>query len=178
MLASARVFARVCLPFWAVRARAGPSAPASVPVPIIAVVSLKVRIAPECPEAPEFGKDGVMPENTLRGYPPELKERAVRMYVEMRSDYATDWEAVRKIGELLGVSMTETVRKWVRQAEVDTGDRAGVTTNESDEIKRANAILKTASSFSRPSSTGRRGDRDVHQRVPGPSRRRWSAVGS
>src|SRR5699024_12129303 len=110
VLASARVFARVCLPFWAVRARAGPSAPASVPVPIIAVVSLKVRIAPECPEAPEFGKDGVMPENTLRGDPPVLKERAVRMYVEMRSDYATYWKAVRKYGGMLVVLCTGTVQ--------------------------------------------------------------------
>lgn len=64
---------------------------------------------------------------------------------------------MRAVSELLGVGTTETVRKWVRQAEIDTGSRSGVSTEESvelkrlkrenAELKRANAILKTASAF-------------------------------
>jgi transposase len=62
-----------------------------------------------------------------------------------------------RVAELLGVGTAETVRKWCRQAEVDTGMRAGVTSEDSAEIKRlkrenaelrrANAILKAASAF-------------------------------
>jgi transposase len=69
----------------------------------------------------------------------------------------SEWSAMRRIAELLGVGSGETVRKWVRQAQVDAGARAGVSTEEAAEIKRlkrenaelrrANAILKAASAF-------------------------------
>jgi len=62
-----------------------------------------------------------------------------------------------EVARLLGVGTAETVRKWVRQAEVDVGRRPGTTTEESEELKRlrrenaelkrANAILKAASTF-------------------------------
>ena len=98
-----------------------------------------------------------MSGNTSRRYPPELKARAVRMYAEIRPEHESDWEAMGRVAELLGISTAETVRKWVRRGQVDAGDRAGVTTEEAAEIRRlkrenaelrrANAILKAASSF-------------------------------
>lgn len=90
-------------------------------------------------------------------YPPELRERAVRMVAEVRADYESPWAAMNAVAEKLGIGTGETVRKWVRQAEIDGGVRAGTTTEESDELKRlrrenaelkrANDILKAASAF-------------------------------
>ena len=98
-----------------------------------------------------------MPGNTTKRYPPELRQRAVRMVAEIRGDHESGWAAMVKVAELLGVTSAETVRKWVRQDQVDAGARSGVTSQESAEVirlkrenaelKRANAILKAASVF-------------------------------
>ncbi len=86
-----------------------------------------------------------------------MRERAVRMVEEVRAEHESEWAAIAKVAELLGVGTAETVRKWVRQAQVDAGARPGTTTEESAELKRlkrenaelkrANAILKAASVF-------------------------------
>jgi transposase len=90
-------------------------------------------------------------------YPPELRERAIRMVAEVRPDYPSDWPAIVAVAAKLGIGSAETLRKWVRQAEVNAGQRPGVTSEESAEIKRlrrenaelrrANEILKAASVF-------------------------------
>ena len=93
----------------------------------------------------------------VTNYPPELRERAVRMVAQVRPDYPSDWPAICAVAGKLGIGTAETLRKWVRQAEVDAGTRPGVTSEESAEIKRlkrenaelrrANEILRAASAF-------------------------------
>jgi transposase len=95
--------------------------------------------------------------SSRRRYPPELRERAVRMVAEISGQHDSEWSAISEVARLLGVGCAETVRKWVRQGQVDAGARSGTTTDESAELKRlqrenaelrrANAILKTASAF-------------------------------
>ncbi|MCX4774860.1 IS3 family transposase [Streptomyces sp. NBC_01285] len=91
-------------------------------------------------------------------YPKELKERAVRLVLETRDQYKTESAAIRSIGAKLDIG-PESLRNWVRQAEVDAGARTGTTTEESAqlkalkkevaELKRANEILKAAAKFLR-----------------------------
>jgi transposase len=52
-------------------------------------------------------------------YPPELRERAVRMVAEVRADYPSEWAAIGAVAQRLGIGSTETLRKWTRRAEVD-----------------------------------------------------------
>jgi transposase len=90
-------------------------------------------------------------------YPTELRQRAVRLVAEQRDQYQSEYEAIRSIAAKLGISTAETLRKWMRQAEIDSGRRAGTTSEESaelrklraevKELRRANEILKAASAF-------------------------------
>ena len=89
-------------------------------------------------------------------YPPELRERAVRMVLETIEQTGQRVGVVTRIARQLGIG-PESLRTWVRQAEVDGGRRPGVTTAEQQrvaelerevrELRRANEILKAAASF-------------------------------
>ena len=90
-------------------------------------------------------------------YPAELRERAVLMVAEVRAEYVSEWAAIVAVAKRLGIGSAETLRKWVRQAEIDAGNRPGVTGQESAdlrklraevrELRRANEISKAASVF-------------------------------
>ena len=90
-------------------------------------------------------------------YPKELRDRAVRMVFETKGEYPTEFNAITSVARKLGIGSAETLRKWVRRAEIDSGLRPGITTEESEQIKalrrentelrRANEILKSASAF-------------------------------
>jgi transposase len=96
------------------------------------------------------------PHSTQRRYPPELKERAVRLVRETAAEQGERHGAITRVAKSLGIG-SESVRLWVRQAEVDDGERAGLTTQERErlkqlerenrELRRANEILKSASAF-------------------------------
>ena|SRR5487761_29894 len=67
-------------------------------------------------------------------YPAELRERAVRMVLEHRNEYPSEWAAIKSIATKLGVHH-ESVRIWVRRAQVDAGERAGLTTEERERLR-------------------------------------------
>ena len=107
-------------------------------------------------------------------YPRELRERAVRMVAQVRPKYPSDWPAICAVAEKLGIGTAETLRKWVRQAEVDAGQRPGVTSEESVEIRRLKRRTPSCAGrmtssrrrrlSSRRSSTAHRHTREVHRR--------------
>jgi transposase len=79
------------------------------------------------------------------------------MVAEVRPDYDTEWAAMKAVASKLGIGAAETVRTWVRRDQIDSGQRPGTTSEESEqikrlkkenaELKRANEILKAASTF-------------------------------
>lgn len=92
-----------------------------------------------------------------RNYSPEMRARAVGMVAEVRADYPSEWAAIQAVAAKLGIGTAETLRKWVRRAEIDAGTRPGVTSAEAAdvrklraenrELRRANGILKAAAAF-------------------------------
>ncbi len=99
-----------------------------------------------------FGKVNIMPKK----FTPEVKAKAVRLVCDHVDDYAYEWEAIKTVASRLGMG-AETLRKWVRQSEIDEGASEGITTTVSIEmraLKRKNAelertveILKAATTF-------------------------------
>jgi transposase len=91
-----------------------------------------------------------------RRYPPELRERAVRLVFETAAEQGERHGAVGRVARQLGIG-PESLRHWVRQAEIDRGERGGLTTEERERIKAlerenrelrpANEILKSAAPF-------------------------------
>jgi transposase len=93
---------------------------------------------------------------TTRRYTPEEKAQAVRLVRQMRAERGMDHGCIQRVAKQLGYGV-ESVRSWVRQADIDDGDRPGVSTAEAErikaleqenrELKRTNEILRRASAF-------------------------------
>ena len=104
------------------------------------------------------GRGAVSGKPSTRRYTPEEKEQAVRMVRTLRTELGTSQGTVKRVAEQLGYGV-ESVRMWVKQAEVDAGEVPGTTSAEAARIKeleqeirelrRANAILRSASAFMR-----------------------------
>ena len=93
---------------------------------------------------------------TSKRYPPELKERATRMVLDLRREDPNDQGVISRVARQLGVGI-ESLRSWVKQAEIDDGVQGGLTTEERKELselrkenrdlKRSNDILQAAAIF-------------------------------
>jgi transposase-like protein len=87
---------------------------------------------------------------------PEVQERAVRLVLETQAQHESEWAAIKSVAGKIGCT-PETLRKWVRRTQVDSGKRPGVTSAERErvkelerevqELKRANEILRKASAY-------------------------------
>lgn len=79
------------------------------------------------------------------------------MAAEVRSDYPSEYQAMTAVAQMLGIGSAETIRTWIRRQQIAAGDRPGVATDaaveikrlrrENAELRRANEILKAASTF-------------------------------
>ena len=97
-----------------------------------------------------------MTKKTSNRFSSEVRERAVRMVLEHASDHSSQWAAIGSIASKIGCT-GETLRKWVRQAERDKGQRSGLTSDERErmkamereirELRQANEILRKASAY-------------------------------
>src|SRR5215218_4091407 len=117
-----------------------------------------------------------MSKMTSNRFSPEVRQRAVRMVLEHGGDHASQWAAIGSIAAKIGCT-AETLRKWVRQAERDAGQRPGATTEERERIKaleretrelrQANEILRRRPLILRwRSSTADRSHDRLHRRSP------------
>jgi transposase len=96
---------------------------------------------------------------------PKVRERAIRLVIEQRPAHPSEWAALQAVASRLGMT-AETLRKWARQAERDTGQRPGLTTSERErlvalerenrELRRTNEILKSASAYFAQAALARR----------------------
>ncbi len=103
-----------------------------------------------------MGRESTLGKPTTRRYSPEEKAQAVRLVRQLRKELGTSQGTVVRVAEQLGYGV-ESVRLWVRQTDIDSGDAAGMSSadrakmksleQENRELRRANEILKRASAF-------------------------------
>ena len=89
-------------------------------------------------------------------YSPEVRERSVRLVLDQTDKHSSQWAAIQSVASKIGCT-SETLRRWVRQTEYDSGTRDGLTTSERErmkilerenkQLKRANEILRKASAY-------------------------------
>ena len=90
-----------------------------------------------------------MTSKTTNKFSPEVRARAVRMILDHASEHPSRWAAVTSIAAKIGCT-PQTLHDWVKKAEVDSGQRAGVPTDMADKLKallQANEILRKASAY-------------------------------
>jgi transposase-like protein len=97
-----------------------------------------------------------MTDSTQRRFSPEVRERAVRLVQQHQGDHPSEWAAITSIAAKIGCT-AETLRSWLRQAERNSGQRAGMTSDDRDrlralerenrELRQANEILRKASAY-------------------------------
>ena len=97
-----------------------------------------------------------MTKKIAASYSPEVRERAVRLVLDGGGEHPTQWAAINSVSAKIGCT-AETLRKWVRQAERDGGQRPGPTSADRDrvralerevrELRQANDILRKASGY-------------------------------
>lgn len=93
---------------------------------------------------------------TTNKYSPEVRERAVRLVLDNQGQHESRWSAILSISSKIGCA-PQTLNEWVKKAEVDRGDRTGITTEmaekmkalerENRELRQANEILRKASAY-------------------------------
>jgi len=97
-----------------------------------------------------------MTDSTQRRFSLEVRERAVRLVQQHQGDHPSEWAAITSIAAKIGCT-AETLRSWLRQAERNSGQRAGMTSDDRDrlralerenrELRQANEILRKASAY-------------------------------
>ena len=97
-----------------------------------------------------------MTSKTTNKFSPEVRARAIRMVLDHESEHPSRWAAVTSIASKIGCT-PQTLHAWVKKAEIDSGQRAGVPTDMADrlkalerenrELRQANEILRKASAY-------------------------------